>query len=69
MIKGILFDKDGTLIEFNSLWVESAYAMIHAIVSEFAKDNRIEKSQEIARLIGLDGNDVKEECPLGCIYS
>jgi phosphoglycolate phosphatase len=61
MIKGILFDKDGTLVEFNSLWVESTYAMIHSIVKEYSKDDMIEKSQEIAHLIGLDGNDVKED--------
>ena len=69
MIKGILFDKDGTLIEFNSFWVESAYAMIHSIVSEYSKDNMIEKSQEIARLIGLDGNDVKEDALLAAYTS
>lgn len=61
MIKGILFDKDGTLIEFNSLWVESTYAMIHSIVKEYSNDNFPEKTQEIASLIGLDGNDVKED--------
>ena len=61
MIKGILFDKDGTLIEFDSLWVGSTYAMIDSIVKEYSKENMIEKGEEIARLIGLDGNRVKED--------
>ena len=61
MIKGILFDKDGTLIEFDSLWVGSTYAMIDSIVKEYARDNLVEKMQEIARLVGLDGNRVKED--------
>ncbi|MEH7273666.1 HAD family hydrolase [Neobacillus vireti] len=69
MIKGILFDKDGTLIEFNSFWVESAYSMIDSFVNEYSKDNRIEKNLEIAHLIGLDGNDVKEDALLAAYTS
>ena len=61
MIKGILFDKDGTLIKFNSLWIDSTYKMIHSIVSEFTKKNIEEICEEIARAVGLHGNQVKED--------
>lgn len=58
MIKGILFDKDGTLIEFSSAWVDSTYKLIDTVVTEFTKEDQLRKSQEIARMIGLDGDRV-----------
>ncbi|AXI10294.1 HAD-IA family hydrolase [Oceanobacillus sp. 143] len=61
MIKGILFDKDGTLIEFNSLWVESTYEMIHTLVKEYANTDYAQKCEEIANLIGLEGHQVRED--------
>lgn len=61
MIKGILFDKDGTLIEFNSLWVDSTYEMIDRLVKEYAKTDDTQKCEEIANLIGLAGHQVKED--------
>ncbi|RDW15438.1 HAD family hydrolase [Oceanobacillus chungangensis] len=61
MIKGILFDKDGTLIEFNSLWVESTYELINALVKEYAKTDYAQKCEEIANLIGLIGDQVRED--------
>ncbi|WP_249872377.1 HAD family hydrolase [Oceanobacillus saliphilus] len=61
MIKGVLFDKDGTLVEFNSLWVNSTYTMIHSIVSKYMKKDIEETSQKIATAVGLTGNQVKED--------
>ena len=37
MIKGILFDKDGTLIDFFSLWLGAA----KAVVIQFLKENEL----------------------------
>ena len=41
MIKGILFDKDGTLIDFFSLWMGAA----KAVVIQFLKENEL--SEEV----------------------
>ena len=46
MIKGILFDKDGTLIDFFSLWLGAA----KAVVIQFLKENEL--SEEV-RLISI----------------
>lgn len=43
MIKGILFDKDGTLIDFFSLWLQAA----RASVAEFLKENGQPVTQEL----------------------
>ena len=64
MIKAILFDKDGTLIEFNSLWINSTYAMIHELVNMYADHNHDEKSNEISLLVGLNGINVSEHSVL-----
>lgn len=60
MIKGVLFDKDGTLIEFNSLWIDSTHSMIEMLAQKYGKGNSVKKAAEIAPLIGLDGKEVQE---------
>lgn len=45
MIKGILFDKDGTLIDFFSLWLQAATAAIPA----FLKLNNLDTSKNCCR--------------------
>ena len=42
MIKGILFDKDGTLIDFFSLWLGAA----KAVVIQFLKENELSEEVE-----------------------
>lgn len=51
-IKVVAFDKDGTIIEFSSLWIESFLQYIKAFP--------IEKRGEIESLVGIQGNRVKE---------
>lgn len=57
-IKGILFDKDGTLIHFHSLWVQAA----KRVVPEFLTENQILADQEhidlIMEALGVFGDDV-----------
>ena len=40
-IKGILFDKDGTLIDFFSLWLYAA----RRVIPEFIRGNDLEEKQ------------------------
>lgn len=41
-IKGILFDKDGTLIDFQSLWLQAAKEVADLLI----RINGLEKSKE-----------------------
>lgn len=47
MIRGILFDKDGTLIDFFSLWLHAATA----VIPMFLKANDIDASEEMVQYI------------------
>lgn len=60
MIKAILFDKDGTLIEFNTLWLQSTYQLIENIVDEYVEDSKQQKVERIADLLGMNGEVVEE---------
>ncbi|RST72723.1 HAD family hydrolase [Siminovitchia acidinfaciens] len=60
MIKGILFDKDGTLVEFNTLWINSTYSVIYELVKQYALGDYVGKTNKIAHFIGLKGNEVDE---------
>ena len=57
-IKGILFDKDGTLIEFHSFWVQAA----KRVVPEFLTENQISPDQKHADVVmeamGVFGDDI-----------
>lgn len=55
-IKGILFDKDGTLLDFNSIWIPVAISLVDEIVSEFAIEDSIDIKRKLLGNIGvLDG--------------
>lgn len=57
-IKGILFDKDGTLIDFFSLWLEAA----KQVIPEFIRMNQFETYDHIDEVlyqaIGVSGNQI-----------
>ncbi|WP_342506617.1 HAD family hydrolase [Sporosarcina sp. FSL K6-2383] len=61
MIKGILFDKDGTLIEFNSLWIDSTYEFLKNITEIYNQESKLE---ELAFKVGLEGKTVREDSAL-----
>ena len=47
MVRGILFDKDGTLVDFFSLWLRAAAAVVPA----FLEENQIAASEEMVSLL------------------
>ena len=55
-IRGILFDKDGTLIDFHSIWIPFAFELIRKQLSEYGFDSGYE--QYLLEQMGLcpDGN-------------
>lgn len=57
-IKGILFDKDGTLIDFFCLWAEAA----KKVIPEFIRHNHLEEYQKLDLLlyesIGVYGEEI-----------
>ena len=62
MIKGILFDKDGTLIDF-SLWINAAENTIIKLMKEYEiKDDNI--FNELKKSIGIKGNTAE---PFGAL--
>lgn len=55
-IRSILFDKDGTLIDFNSIWIPLAFKLVGELLSEYGFDTGHKKI--LLERIGLysDGN-------------
>lgn len=63
-IKGILFDKDGTLIDFQSLWLQAAKEVADLLI----RINGLEKSKEkrifILKAMGVEDGKVIPDGPL-----
>ena len=58
MIKGILFDKDGTLIDFYTLWLQAA----KEVIPQFLGRNQVKTSEVteeyLLKTIGVEGGEV-----------
>ena len=58
MIRGILFDKDGTLVDFFSLWLQAALAVTPA----FLEENHIQPDKDmidyVLRAMGVEDGKV-----------
>ena len=56
MIKGILFDKDGTLIDFFSLWLGAA----KSFVTQFLKENNLseEVKECVFHAMGIENGEI-----------
>lgn len=58
MIKGILFDKDGTLVDFFSLWLQAATSVIPVFLKQNGMEASKELVQHLLRTIGVDKGEV-----------
>lgn len=58
MIKGILFDKDGTLVDFFSLWLQAATTVIPVFLRRNGIEDSKELVQHLLRTIGVDKGEV-----------
>ena len=59
MIKGVLFDKDGTLIELNNLWAESTLVLVDSLVENYLPNkinSNIIKQNILFQLGYIEGN-------------
>lgn len=54
-IDGVIFDKDGTLMEFQSFWLPVTYRVIFRLYNEYGLDALIKK--ECINALGIDEND------------
>lgn len=64
MIKGVLFDKDGTLLKFQELWLDAA----KYVVWDFCFVNHLPISSELQEFIlkamGVENNMIRQDGPL-----
>lgn len=63
-IKGILFDKDGTLLDFNSIWVPVAEALAFELATEFCQAKHLDLEEKLLKSIGVSCGKVE---PMGAL--
>lgn len=59
-IKGVLFDKDGTLIKFKEIWVPMAYELIDDLLEIRNEHGNETLRNELAQSIGLQHQEINE---------
>lgn len=64
MKKGIIFDKDGTLIQLDSVW----YKIVHNVLDDLFQmyPNEKNKRNEYLKIIGMDNNEFESTSLLAC---
>jgi phosphoglycolate phosphatase-like HAD superfamily hydrolase len=64
MKKGIIFDKDGTLIQLDSVW----YKIVHNVIDDIFRMYPTEESKrnEYLKIIGMSDNDFESTSLLAC---
>lgn len=66
-LKAIVFDKDGTLFDYSSVWHEVIKSSIDKAFSESETRNKEKKKKDLIRLLGLDENG--KTIATGAIFS
>ena len=57
-IRGILFDKDGTLLDFNSIWIPAANCLIDNILHKYCEFDNDTIRNELFQSIGIEGKNI-----------
>ncbi|WP_027416371.1 HAD family hydrolase [Aneurinibacillus terranovensis] len=60
-IKGILFDKDGTLLKFGSIWIKVIDDVINQLLQVIGETGNFELKQKLGISIGLMNGEVDEK--------
>ncbi|MDT2749987.1 hypothetical protein P7H30_09665 [Streptococcus parauberis] len=61
MIKGILFDKDGTLIDFLSLWQPAILPVLNRLMTDYHLYPKYRYRKQLAEVIGFHNGDIDPE--------
>lgn len=65
-IKGILFDKDGTLIDIDSMWVPVTKKVIDNLLMELRIEGRRDLTEELMNSIGINNDKIISNAILAC---
>ena len=60
-IKGILFDKDGTILDFNSTWIPVAKVFIEELLRKYANGRENVLQEALMRSIGITDEKIAPE--------
>lgn len=57
-IRGILFDKDGTLLDFNAMWIPAAHELVSELLEELGLGFRQDIRADLFHSIGIFNNQI-----------
>ena len=61
MIKGILFDKDGTLIDFHAIWIPTALELVDQLVDKVKAVENDQLKNDLLKSIGVEADCVSAD--------